>query len=332
MCVAFAQDTTRTATLLAFGDVNLGRSVGQELLKGNLSYPFDSLGAAFAFADIVFANLESQLTDQKGETQHPQYNLIFCGPPQGAQSLKQAGFNIVSTANNHAFDYKLRALKETIRNLGEAGISFVGTNAHGNSRFAPVFIEKNGIRFGFAAYTLFVNSKKGWRGYISDFDTARIRRELRILRDSSDVVVASYHGGKEYVDRPDVETDRHLKFLADAGADVVLGHHPHVPQGIERYNGSWIFKSLGNFVFYQPQLEWTQKSFGVRLKVEKNNSRVRINAVSVLPLRASRQPSFSLTPLEVEQVRVRLQKLSNVELRSGSNAAVNNSELEIQIH
>jgi poly-gamma-glutamate synthesis protein (capsule biosynthesis protein) len=298
--------------LIAFGDVNLGRSVGQEILKGNISYPFDSIGTVLSQAEIVFANLESQLSEQRGETQHPKYNLIFCGPPQGARSLKLAGITVVSTANNHAFDYRLRALKETIRSLQNEGIQFAGTNDSGDSVFAPSIVERNGIRVGFVAYTSFVNAKGGWHGYVSDFDSARVRMEILQLRSSADVVIASLHGGVEYSESPDKEIRRQLRFLAEVGADVVLGHHPHVPQGVERYRNRWIFHSLGNFVFYQPQLEWTQKSFGAQIRFVKDSLGTRVGGVSLLPFRAGRQPSFTLPQKEIEMMAQRLQKLSNV--------------------
>ncbi len=313
---SFAQDSTRSLSLLAFGDINLGRSVGQEILKENVDFPFDSVGPILTQADVVFANLESQLTDQGGVTQHPQYNLIFCGPPQGARSLKRAGITVVSTANNHAYDYRRRALKETIRNLREASVQFAGTNETGDAQFAPAVVERNGIRLGVVAYTAFVNSKKGWQGYISDFDSVRAKKEIQQLRDSVDVVVASYHGGAEYADVPDARTLTDLRALADFGADVVVAHHPHVPHGVQHYKKSWIFSSLGNFVFYQPQLEWTQKSFGARVKIVKEYGTTRIAEITLLPFRSSRQPSFALPQKEVDQIAARLRKLSNVDIHA----------------
>jgi poly-gamma-glutamate synthesis protein (capsule biosynthesis protein) len=317
--IANAQDSTSSASLLAFGDVNLGRSVGQEILKGNITYPFDNVGTVLSQADLVFVNLESQLSDRQGETQHPKYNLIFCGPPLGAQSLKKAGITVVSTANNHAFDYNLRALKETVRYLRNEGIQFTGTNDSGDSIFDPLIVERNGIRIGFVAYTSFVNAQHGWQGYISDYDSARARAEIRHLRKSVDVIVASLHGGVEYVEAPDRETLYRLHLLATLGADVVLGHHSHVPQGIEGYKNSWIFNSLGNFVFFQPQLEWTQKSFGAQIRFEKNARGTKISRVTLLPFRAGKQPSFTMSQVDIEQMARRLRRLSNTNIEVSKN-------------
>jgi poly-gamma-glutamate synthesis protein (capsule biosynthesis protein) len=312
-CAGFS-DTT-SLSLLAFGDVNLGRAVGQELLKGNLDYPFAECKHLIESADIVFVNLESQLSDQGGITQHPKYNLIFSGPPEGAEALRRAGITVVSTANNHAFDYGMKGVGETIDFLVGAGIRYVGTSKDSTRLFPSVIIQKNGIRVGFVAYTEFVNMKRGWDGRIATFDDAKAREEIERLRPNVDVIVASYHGGDEYVDRPKKATLRNLRFLADAGANLVIGHHPHVPQGIERYNGKLIAHSLGNFVFYQPQKYWTQRGIGLLARVEKTALTARIADVRILPVSAGKQPSFLSSELERKLLFDRLRKLSNVSLQ-----------------
>lgn len=119
------QDSSQTISILFCGDINLGRKIGKKLLKGDSIYPFYYVRDEFFKNDIVFGNLESQLSDQNGETQHRKYNLIFTGPPEGAKSLRINGINIVSTANNHAFDYGKRAFDETIENLTSQGIFFL---------------------------------------------------------------------------------------------------------------------------------------------------------------------------------------------------------------
>lgn len=304
----------QSVTLRAFGDVSFGRSVGQEILAGRIDFPFDS-AASLLRADLVFVNLESQLTDQHGETQHPTDRLIFCGPPQAAQSLKRAGITIVSTANNHAFDYGLKGLLETIALLNEAGIAFVGTQADSAGPIRPLIVEKNGIRLGFVAYTEFVNVKGNWRGRISLFDTRTAREQIRQLRaEGANIVIASYHGGAEYVDESPQRTRQQMRLLIDAGADIVLGHHPHVPQGIERYKGGLLFLSLGNFVFYQPQRYWTQRSIGAELTFMRDDTGVRLIRARLLPLRVGQQPSPLHDANERQELLRRIRSLSNVSI------------------
>lgn len=311
---SFAQekDSTAQVKLLLFGDVNLGRMVGQELLIGNMDFPFKFVKDSLAKGDIVFVNLESQLSDQGGETQHPQYNLIFCGPPSGAKALRQANISVVATANNHAYDYGMRGLRETIGNLTREGIYFTGTSEDSVSNFSPAIIERKGVRIGVLAYTQFVNIKGKWKGRISLYDYERVQREIADIRSKVDFVIASYHGGVEYVDKPSKATLRQLQGLVDAGADVVVGHHPHYAQGVELYKGKLIFYSLGNFVFSQPQYELAQKACGVEFAVNKQSDGVALSSVRLIPLKAGLQPSFVIADREKKAIVARIKKLSNV--------------------
>ena len=302
------------ATMLTFGDVNLGRAVGQELLKGNVEYPFRHVNDSLAKADIVFVNLESQLSEQNGETQHPKYNLIFCGPPVGAVSLREAHVTVVSTANNHAYDYGRRALRETIVNLDSAGIAFVGTSIDSVQAFAPAVLERSGIRIGFLAYTQFMNFKGPWVGHVALFSASRVAEDIAALRTIADFVVVSYHGGSEYVDRPPDAVKRDFRIIAEAGADLVVGHHPHYVQGIEWHNKTLLFYSLGNFVFYQPQLEWTQMGLGVEFVLVRHDSTVTIDRARLMAVRAGLQPAFSLSAGEEQSFFQRLRKLSLAQL------------------
>ncbi|MEX2117814.1 MAG: CapA family protein [Bacteroidota bacterium] len=300
--------------LLALGDINLGRSVGQILLKDSIGYPFVFTAPIFQHYDIVFGNLESQVTDQGGETQHPRDRYIFAAPPQAARALIQAGISVVSTANNHAFDYGMQGLAETVDLLDAAGVRFIGSSKDSVGLFNPALIERNGISIGFVAYTEFVNQKGAWQGRISLFDAGRARKEIAALRDAADIIVASYHGGVEYVDRPPKYTLSQMRQLIDLGADIVIGHHPHVPQGVEQYKGKWIFHSLGNFLFLQTQREWTQKSFAVAMEFVRDSQNVRIDGISLLPLLVSNQPTFEVTGQARETIFSRLERLSSIPL------------------
>jgi len=297
-----------------FGDVNLGRTVGQELVKGNLQFPFQLVKDTLSRADVVFVNLESQLSDQNGETQHPKYNLIFTGPPSGARCIKEANVSVVSTANNHAFDYGMKALRETILNLQGAGVQAVGTSLDSVAGSMPAVVERAGFRIGFLAYTQFVNISGSWRGRIAMFDSLQVRRDIEALRSKVDLLVVSYHGGAEYTDRPSAKLRREFQIFAEAGADMVVGHHPHYVQGIESYRGSLIFYSLGNFVFYQPQLELTQFGLGVHLTLVRRGTKVEVDRARLLPFRAGLQPSFKLTGEEEQSFSQRLKKLSPAQI------------------
>jgi poly-gamma-glutamate capsule biosynthesis protein CapA/YwtB (metallophosphatase superfamily) len=301
-------------SLMLFGDVNLGRTVGQELLRGNTEFPFRYVRDTLSRGDVVFVNLESQLSDQDGETQHPKYNLIFTGPPPGATVLKQANVSVVSTANNHAFDYGMKALRETIVRLQAGEVQFVGTSFDSVPGATPAIVERQGIRVGFLAYTGFVNLKGAWIGRIALFDSLRACRDIQDLRPKVDFIVVSYHGGVEYTDIPSAALRRDFRSLVDAGADLVVGHHPHYVQGIESYRNKLIFYSLGNFVFYQPQRELARLGLGVDVTLVRRGGSVTAEGARLLPLRAGLQPIFDLTGEEGDAFLKRLRKLSPVQI------------------
>ena len=109
-------------SMLCLGDVNLGRHVGRVMLRGDTLYPWHFLQDTLRNYDIVFANLESNLSDQHGRTEDPHSNTVFTGPPSGAGSMRAAGVTIVSTANNHALDFGESAARQTCTLLDRAGI------------------------------------------------------------------------------------------------------------------------------------------------------------------------------------------------------------------
>jgi poly-gamma-glutamate synthesis protein (capsule biosynthesis protein) len=314
---AIAQNTDSlvTVSLLTLGDVNLGRTVGQEILKGKTDYPFEKFGNVLTRADEIFANLECPVTDQNGETQSPKSNLIFCAPPQAAATLRRAGITVVSTANNHAFDYGFKGLHETIEFLNRDSVRFTGTITDSGAKFTPVIIERNGIKIGIVAYTQTVNMLRGTKsGLISMFDSTRAKREIDSLKQAVDFVIVSYHGGDEYKDIPSKSAEKQAKLLVEFGADMVIGHHPHVPQGIIIYRGCIIFNSLGNAVFNQPQRYWTRRSFAALIGFTKRNGRKKISSIELIPFRPGYQLQTNLKPDEVQELIDRIQTLSTVSI------------------
>src|SRR5688572_27274192 len=144
--------------IVAGGDVNFGRECGQAILADVRYDPFRFMAPLWRDADLRFVNLESQLSDQKGETQSPRNRLIFTGPPDGGLTLAQAGIQIVSTANNHAWDYGRGALFETLDNLARAGVKSVGTGRTLEAAYAPAVLEVRGRRIAVFAVTQIWNA------------------------------------------------------------------------------------------------------------------------------------------------------------------------------
>jgi hypothetical protein len=270
---------------LALGDVNLGRWVGQQILKGDTLFPFQRV------YDVVFANLESNISEQHGRTEHPRSNIIFTAPPAAASALRRSGITLVATANNHALDFGTSARNQTRSFLDSAGILHAGTET--GELFAPVVFARNGIRFAFFAVTDIMNmTDPAWKRLVAAADTARLLPEVRRIRDSVDVVVVSYHGGDEFAPAVNERTRQFARTILRQGVDLFLGHHPHVPYGVERVGRGIAFHSLGNFVFKQPDRYWTRFSFAASMTFVKDSSGTRWEHLRCLPLRADFQPEF----------------------------------------
>jgi poly-gamma-glutamate synthesis protein (capsule biosynthesis protein) len=237
--------------------------------------------------------------------------LNLCGPVAAAKSLQRANIKVVSMANNHTYDGGLEGIAETIQSLRREGVRFAGASEDSVATFAPAIMTCKGMRVGFVAYTQFVNSETdSWQGRIALFDEERARAEIDSLEQQADFVIASYHGGFEFAERPSRVVLQQMRALIDAGADLVLGHHPHVPQGIERYRGKLIFYSLGNFVFCQPQEYWAKRAFGAAITLRKDGRGVSLAAVRLLPIRACKQPGLLTGAEEKSEVIKRIQRLS----------------------
>lgn len=312
---AVMRDSVYTVRFLAFGDVNLGRTVGQKILKIGVHYPFERYNIKADSADIVFANLECQVSDQKGETGHPKFNLIFTAPPEAVTTLKASGIDIVSTANNHAVDYGIDALLETIDRLQKANIPFIGTSKEKETLYRPLIFEKNNIKFAIFGVSAFVNMTfKGWRDHVATPDTSALVEEINKIRDSVDVIILSYHGGAEYIETPVEKVRSFAEWSARNGIDIFLGHHPHVTYGIHRQEKSIIVHSLGNFIFFQPQHYWTQRSYGVRFLIRKDKAGTTVSLDRLIPVNVSMQTKLLTDTTERGKLIRRTQKLSNIDL------------------
>jgi poly-gamma-glutamate synthesis protein (capsule biosynthesis protein) len=266
-------ETPAPFVVVAGGDVNLGRECGQAILADAHYDPFRFMAPLWGDADVRFVNLESQLSDQDGETQSPRNRLVFTGPPGGAETLARAGIAVVSTANNHAWDYGRGALFETLDNLARARVQKAGTGRTLAEAYTPAVVEARGRRIAVVAVTQIWNQgpieRHEGRNYVAWARLRRLTDALERARRAADFVILSYHGGVEYVDAPIDQTRRFIdRALATGLVDVVIGHHPHVPQGVGFRRGRPVFYSLGNFVFAgHDWAPWTLTSFVARLEL-----------------------------------------------------------------
>jgi poly-gamma-glutamate synthesis protein (capsule biosynthesis protein) len=254
-----APDGPKISTVTAVGDLMLGRGVAPTLDgdPGRVFRPFaDRLGAA----DLTVGNFESTLSTAGAPTQGGD---SFAADPTVLAGLESAGFDLVQLANNHVGDYGDRALRQTLDRFARADLPTVGAGRNLSEAARPVILERSGLRFGFLATDSIgetpaaTGSSPGTNrldmpprtGPLDHDDLDRITADIGRLSARVDVVIVLAHWGDQYTHRPVPSQRRAGRAFVDAGADLVIGGHPHWVQGWERRGDAVIIHSLGNFVF-----------------------------------------------------------------------------------
>lgn len=242
--IAFAGDTTQSDV---FAEATSWRS---------MSYPFEDVRDIFSGADISFVNLETCVSD-RGESEKKE-GFGFRTPPEYLQVYTEAGIDLVSAANNHVRDYGMDALDDTFANLEAHGLGYIGAGRNITEAEKMIVYEINGLKIGFTALNM-INMDPTWyakddRAGINCVDFAACDEYLSLISEydkQCDLLFVSVHWGIEYTNEITEEQQEFGHLLCDMGADIILGHHSHTLQPVEYYNGSMIFYSLGNFLFYK---------------------------------------------------------------------------------
>ncbi|MEO8025504.1 MAG: CapA family protein [Bryobacteraceae bacterium] len=247
-------------TRLVFGgDVMMSRYVGRAArAAADPALPFRGIAPFLRDADLAFINLEAPFSDKGKPTEK---GMIFRAGPEMIEGLQLSGIDIVSTANNHARDCGPYGVGFTLDWLAEHGIAAAGSGATPDAAHEGVVIARNATRFGFLAYT-FDQSNGNHRDVderVAVLDIPSMQKDVWRMRSRASVVIVSMHAGTEYSPRPNPQQRAFAHAAIDAGASIVVGHHPHVVQAPEQYAGGLILYSLGNLVFDQFQRAETQR-------------------------------------------------------------------------
>lgn len=231
-------------TIIATGDIIPARSVNYQVISRNdFRWPYLNTANLVRHADITFVNLETPLIKNCPVTQE---GMIFCGDFRNIEGLNFAGVDIASLANNHAGNYRVSGVKETVKLLNDNGIDVTGING-------PQVKVIRGINFAFLGYNDITVPQVG----IANTDEEKIKKEITQAKQIADVVVVTFHWGVEYRDQPD-DRQIYLGHLSiDAGADLVIGNHPHWIQPVEIYQDKLITYAHGNYIFDQM---WSEKT------------------------------------------------------------------------
>lgn len=267
-------DKNNRIAILAFGDLMLDRYIRKIIDDKGSEYPFKNIKRFLGGNDITIANLEGSFTDFNPKPLNPN-NLTFTFDPTIVPTLKKIGFNLFNLANNHSLNFGKEGLDQSREYLQKNLLDYFGDPL--NSGDISTIKEIRDIKIGFVGYNEFSNT-----------NINKIITEIKNLRKSVDFLVVYTHWGTEYQTNFSKSQQGKARQFIDAGADVVLGSHPHVIQPIEIYKNKAIFYSLGNFLFDQTFSQKTQQGLGVGIDFGKS------------------QINYYLLPAEIKNLQVRL--------------------------
>jgi len=285
-------NTEEPIQMLFFGDMMLDRHVGEKIKKYGLDYIFEKLednchceerneverqsnpvkgefyhGIAsplarndscfFANYDLISCNLEGTVTNN-GAHYNPIMSYDFAFAPELIGQLKNYNFNFFNIANNHLADQGERGIIETRENLEKLGFNYSGCCDGKVGECSSTVVEITDKRIGIAGFSM----------VYSKLDMAEAEKVINNLASTTDLVIVNMHWGIEYDHQFNKAQQEVAHSLIDAGADIIIGHHPHVVQGIELYQGKPIFYSLGNFVFDQYFSADTQEGLAVGINID----------------------------------------------------------------
>jgi poly-gamma-glutamate capsule biosynthesis protein CapA/YwtB (metallophosphatase superfamily) len=236
-------------SVVGVGDMMMGSRAQPVIEVRGSDYPFEALSSLILSADAAVGNLEAPFTASGTPFEK---TFTFRVPCRYALGLKNAGFDVLTLANNHILDFGPSGLFSTLDILDSLEIAHCGAGQDRDEAEGAVVIRKAGWSIAFLAFSL-TYPEEFWAGPASPgtafYSAGRAKERIEYIRDSTDLIVVSFHWGKELNKDPEPYQRETAHAVIDWGADLVLGHHPHSLQGLELYKGRLIAYSLGNFVF-----------------------------------------------------------------------------------
>jgi poly-gamma-glutamate synthesis protein (capsule biosynthesis protein) len=286
-----ATDDPSRVRLTFVGDVIFADNVETALKANGYDYPYRNVRDYLENADLTIANLETPLTE-RGTAAVKEY--AYRSTPRAIPAFKEAGFDLVNLANNHILDYGTSGLLDTFDHLDKAGIRWFGAGRNAAEAFKPVIVEKKGIKLAFLGLSKVVPTQdwKAGKDRPGVADTYALKVPLEAIQNAkkqADLVIVVAHWGIERKDQPEKYQRDFAREYIDAGADLIVGGHPHVLQGFENYKGKWIAYSLGNFIFTMNENPLTWESVILQASCSKEGG-CSLKTVPVLTKLANPEP------------------------------------------
>ncbi|WP_068786420.1 CapA family protein [Paenibacillus phocaensis] len=234
------------------GDTIFSGKVEQRLEKAGYDLPFEYVRGLFQHDDLTVLNLETPVTTGGEPAQDKTF--VFKSPPKAIGPMAKAGVDAVNLANNHVLDQGVSGLQDTMKALRQHHVMYVGAGKNSKEAYAPVYFDRKGIKIALLGFSRVV-PEPGWvagsnkPGVASAYVPEPALKAIQAARNNADLVLVIAHWGKERTTKLEDHQQELAHAFIDAGADLVIGGHPHVMQGLEQYKGKWIAYSTGNFIF-----------------------------------------------------------------------------------
>jgi len=244
-----------------------GSGVGSMIERHGSNFPYQCVADELKAHDITLANLEIPVSGYDSKST-PFEKKIYRTQPHAIDGLAAAGVDIVSACTNHMMQHGLPGLKETLDTLNKAGISVIGIEMPERNTVNRLVVKRKSMRFALLGYNFrpqqYFVAPPQWK----EPSLELMKSEVAAVRDETDVVIVTLHWGDEFIEFPAPDQVKLARELIDSGVNIVIGHHTHIVQGVEKYNGGVIAYSLGNFVYDQWQRQ-LRRSMILKLNVRR---------------------------------------------------------------
>ncbi|MDI6817659.1 MAG: CapA family protein [Actinomycetota bacterium] len=264
------KEATETIFFLGLGNTSFGGQVAEMIEDKGIEEPFSDISTVLKNGDVVLGNLESALAPGTSPSEDKSYYMR--GTPEAAKGMKAAGINLVSLANDRIMYFGDNGLRSTVNALNQAGIASAGAGNNSQEAYTSKIINVKGKKVALLAFSdvtadgeLATSDQAGTACFPERNEISAIIREAA---KESDYLIISCHWGEEFGDAIGEHQRRFARRAIDAGADIVMGHHPHAMHGIELYNGKLIAYSMGDFIFAPGTIDYNE-TFILKLSLAK---------------------------------------------------------------
>jgi gamma-polyglutamate biosynthesis protein CapA len=269
-------------SVVMVGDLMFGRHVEQVTARHGHDHILADV-ADLLDADYVTGNLEQVITDRPDELPDADKLIHLSSGPPTAEALADAGFTTLALANNHLMDHGIPGLRDTLAALDAVGLTYAGAGETIDDAARVDYQEHGGIRVATLSFSdayVVGTVARAFQGGVLDADEQRASRLIREASANADLVITHFHWGTEYGFAPTRRQRELAEMAAASGADIVIGHHPHVLQSVERVGDTLVLFSLGNFVFDQG---WSRTRESTLARYELDTTgRARVSFVPII--------------------------------------------------